>query len=130
MRPTRLSALIGLSAASLLLAGTGVAQATQAPAPAQPAGKVVSPNGVNARQYPSLDSSPQAVLKHRQELRLVCKVRAQRVNGNPYWFKIRGERQWVAARHVASAENVPFCKTTHPTKLSQQEQQESAIARG
>lgn len=130
MRPSRVSAALGAAAASLLLAVTGVAQATQSAPPAKPYGTVTASPGVNARQYLSTDSSVRAVLKHHQKVGLDCKVRAQSVEGNTVWYKLRVSERWVPARYVANTGNVPLCKDKHPAKLSQKEKKQSGQAKG
>ena len=130
MRPSRVSAALGAGAASLLLAVTGVAQATQSAPPAKPYGTVMESPGVNARQYLSTDSSVRAVLEHRQQVGLDCKVRAQSVEGNTVWYKLRGGQRWVPARYVANTGEVPLCKAKHPAKLTQKERKLSRLAKG
>ena len=141
MRLSRVSALLGVSAASLLLAGTGLAQATapeagqaaqQAPAaaPPEPYGTVVEPSGLNTRQYPSTDSSIVQTLKYEQQVGLDCKVRAQPQPGNDVWYKLRGAEEWATARFMQNTGDVPYCKDAHPARLSQQELKESREAKG
>lgn len=142
MRLSRVSALLGVSAASLLLAGTGLAQATTpdagqsapqnapAAAPPEPYGTVIEPTGLNTRQYPSTDSAIRQVLEHQQQVGLDCKVRAQSQGGNDVWYKLRDQEEWASARFMDNTGEVPYCIDAHPTRMSQQEMKESREAKG
>ncbi|MFI9724029.1 SH3 domain-containing protein [Streptomyces sp. NPDC052396] len=77
--------------------------------PQQPYGTVVSPTGVNERQFPSTDSAVVGHLPHNAEVALRCKVRAQNVDGNDIWYLLRERQVWVAARFVRNTGEVPYC---------------------
>ncbi|MCK1795363.1 hypothetical protein MTQ01_04935 [Streptomyces sp. XM4193] len=121
-RRIRITAVaLGVSAlAGGTLLGAGAAQAAPAAAkaaaaPALPYGTVVTPAGVNTRQYPSTDSSVKGTLVYGQQVGLDCKVNAQNVDGNTVWFKLRGAEQWVTARWVDNTGTVLLCKDKYPT---------------
>ncbi|WP_328535567.1 SH3 domain-containing protein [Streptomyces sp. NBC_00344] len=82
----------------------------QAAPPAQPYGTVTSPTGLNERQFPSTDSSTRGVLAYRTQVGLECKVRAQNIDGNTVWYRLRGSHNWISARYVNNTGFVKYCK--------------------
>ncbi|GAA2084855.1 hypothetical protein GCM10009801_46260 [Streptomyces albiaxialis] len=118
-----------------LLAGSGVAAAAPAAhsadtapaaAPAKPYG-VVTASSLNIRQYPSTDSSAKGVLKKGAQVGLDCKVHAQYVSGNTYWYKLRGIERWVSARWVDNIGSVPLCKDKFPTRMNHSDASRNAM---
>ncbi|MBU7596982.1 SH3 domain-containing protein [Streptomyces sp. P38-E01] len=107
--------LLGAGAAQAAPGAAKAAAVKAAAAPALPYGTVVTPAGVNTRQYPSTDSSVKGVLVYGQQVGLDCKVNAQNVGGNTVWFKLRGAEQWVTARYVDNTGTVLLCKDKYPT---------------
>lgn len=96
-------------AGTLLAAGPAVAQ------PGQPYGTVTTDSGVNVRKYPSKDSSVVGGYAHNERFGLDCKVRAQNINHNAYWYLLRDGSGWVTARYVKNTGGVKLCKDAHPT---------------
>lgn len=118
----------GAAVAAVALGGTLVA-AAPAPAapPARPFGTVVSPSGVNERQYPSTDSSVLGFLKFRSQVGLKCKVRAQNIAGNTVWYLLRDRNVWVTARFVDNTGSVKFCKDVQTSSLNDSPQAKTAM---
>lgn len=118
----------GAVTAATALAATLLAAAPAQAAPARPYGTVVSPTGVNERQYPSTDSSVRGTLPFRAQVGLKCKVRAQNIAGNDIWYLLRDRPVWVTARYVDNTGAVPFCKDVEFSRLSNTPQ--SNLAKG
>lgn len=96
--------------AAAVLGSLAVAAGPAAAKPAQPYGTVITPAGLNIREYPSTDSSVVGGLGHRAQVGLRCKVRAQYINGNTIWYQLRNREDWVTARYVDNTGYVPYCK--------------------
>lgn len=115
------------AAAAALMVGASVLGATAAQAaPPKPYGKVVA-SALNVRQYPSTDSSVLSVVYKGELLPLDCKVRAQYINGNTIWYKIRYNEEWVSARYVDNYGSVPLCKDKYPNRLNNSKMAENAM---
>jgi hypothetical protein len=82
----------------------------QAAAPAPPYGTVTAGDGVIQRQFPSTDSSVKGSLEYRQQVGLLCKVRAQNIAGNDVWYLLRSGSTWVSAKYVDNTGSVSYCK--------------------
>ena len=114
-----------------LMAASGVATAATAPAshsadktaqaaPAKPYGKVVNVSTyLNIRMYPSKDSSVMRLYKPGQLFGIDCKVHAQNINGNSYWYKLRGLERWASAYYVQNYGSVPLCKDKFPNPMNE-----------
>lgn len=109
VRGKRLAAAAGAVTAAAALGGTLLAAPAQA-APALPYGTVISPTGVNERQYPSTDSSVRGTLGYHAQVGLSCKVRAQNISGNDIWYLLRDRSVWVSAKYVNNTGTVRYCK--------------------
>ncbi|MEV6315713.1 SH3 domain-containing protein [Streptomyces sp. NPDC051776] len=133
MRSARLTAGSGAFAAAIALGGSLLAATPAhaypppAPAPARPYGTVVTPSGVNERQYPSTDSSVRGFLKHRSQVGLKCKVRAQNINGNQIWYLLRDRPNWVTAKYVDNTGFVKYCKDVQRSPLNDTMQSKTAM---
>jgi hypothetical protein len=100
----------GALATAAALGATLLAAAPAQAAPAQPYGTVTAPSGLNERQFPSTDSSTRGVLAYHAQVGLQCKVRAQNIDGNTIWYRLRGSHNWISARYVANTGYVKYCK--------------------
>ena len=118
----------GAVTAATALAATLLAAVPAQAAPARPFGTVVSPSGVNLRQYPSTDSSVRGTLPFRAQVGLKCKVRAQNIEGNTIWYLLRDRPVWVTARFVDNTGFVPFCIDVESSRMSNTAQ--SSMAKG
>jgi hypothetical protein len=110
-----------------LLAGSTAAADSAPMVPHRPYGTVTAKSGLNVRQYPSTDSSVRYVLRFGQNIGLDCKVRAQNIRGNTFWYKLRGQYSWVSARYVTNHGTVRLCKDVHPTAMNNSVQSEAAM---
>lgn len=123
---------IAVGASAVLLGGSflgaSAAQAVSPDAsPARPWGRITAVSGLNVRQYPSTDSSVRGVLRHNQRVGLDCKVRAQNINGNTWWYKLRGSREaWVTGRYLRVHGSVNLCKNQYRSSLNGTEQSQKA----
>ncbi|WP_262413584.1 SH3 domain-containing protein [Actinacidiphila acidipaludis] len=125
----------GAVAGALSLGGALFAAAPAQALPAQPAlpyGTVVSPAGLNVRQFPSTDSSVVGFLANHAQVGLTCKVRAQDIDGNTIWYLMRGtsHERWLSARYVANTGTVPFCNTVLSAAASLATQGQHPHAKG
>ncbi|MEV6793554.1 SH3 domain-containing protein [Streptomyces sp. NPDC051320] len=100
----------GALATAATIAATLLAAAPAQAAPTQPYGTVTARTGLNMRQFPSTDSSTRGVLAYHQQVGLQCKVRAQYIDGNTVWYRLRTSHNWISARYVANTGYVPYCK--------------------
>lgn len=113
-----------LMGGSLLGASTAQASSpadnadTTAAAPAKPYGIVTARSGLNVRQYPSTDSSVKYVLPYLAKRGLDCKIRAQVISGNPFWYKLRDSNYWISARYVHNVGHVKLCKDKYPSAMN------------
>ncbi|WP_229852756.1 hypothetical protein [Streptomyces albospinus] len=78
--------------------------------PSQPYGTVVSRIGINERQSPTTDSAIAGSLGHGALVGLRCKAKAQEVEGNRFWFRLRDRDAWVPARYVKGTGHVEWCQ--------------------
>ncbi|HZG06743.1 MAG TPA: SH3 domain-containing protein [Streptomyces sp.] len=81
-------------------------------------GRVLARNGLNVRAYPNTRSRVIRTLPYRSIIHIECKVRGQRVGGNPLWYKLDRHHHrhdgWVSARYVANIGPAPhFCHERH-----------------
>lgn len=106
---TALRKSLTVGAGALAVGATLLAAAPAQAAPSQPYGTVTSPTGLNERQFPSTDSSTEGVLAYHQQVGLQCKVRAQNIDGNTVWYRVRTSGNWISARYVANTGYVPYC---------------------
>ncbi|MBP2406624.1 hypothetical protein SNS2_4806 [Streptomyces netropsis] len=107
-----------LAAVALATPLLAVGPAQSAPVPVPPSGTVTAASGVNERAYPSIDSKVTGrPLKHRAPIALRCKVRAQNIGGNEYWYLLRARPTWVAAKYVGAVGNVPLCRSVNRSVL-------------
>jgi len=95
--------------------------------PHKPYGIVTAKSGLNVRQYPSTDSSVKYVLPHGAKRGLDCKVRAQVIDHNPYWYKLRNSQSWVSARYVHNVGHVKLCKDRYPSPLTDSAESQKAM---
>ncbi|GHF58977.1 hypothetical protein GCM10010218_45460 [Streptomyces mashuensis] len=96
------------------------ADGEEAPVPlVRPYGTVTAPSGINERTFPSTDSPVRAVLKYHGQAGLRCKVRAQEVGGNAFWYLLRDRPSWVTARFVDTTGEVPYCRSVNRTALDE-----------
>ncbi len=117
---------IAATACAVLMGGSllGASTAQASPAadtvayPKKPYGIVLAHSGLNVRQYPSTDSSVKYVLPYHAKRGLDCKIRAQVINGNPYWYKLRDSNYWISARYVHNVGHVKLCKDKHPSAMN------------
>jgi hypothetical protein len=109
------------------LLGASAAEAAVAAHPHRPYGVVTAQSGLNVRQYPSTDSSVKYVLPYRAERGLDCKVRAQNINGNAYWYKLRNSQYWISARYVRNVGHVELCKDRYPSSLTDSARSQRAM---
>lgn len=101
--------------------------ASEAAWPKKPYGIVTARSGLNVRQYPSTDSSVKYVLPHGAKRGLDCKIRAQVIKGNPYWYKLRNSNYWISARYVKNIGHVKLCKDVRPSALNNSEKARKAM---
>ncbi|MGP3922009.1 SH3 domain-containing protein [Streptomyces sp. 8N616] len=127
IRSRRPAAGPGAVAAAVVLGGSLLAAAPADAAPARPFGTVITPSGVNERQYPSTDSSVRGFLKYRSQVGLKCKVRAQNIGGNQIWYLLRDEQVWVSAKYVDNTGSVKLCKDVQRSPLNDTEQSKTAM---
>ncbi|OEU88135.1 hypothetical protein DB35_17185 [Streptomyces abyssalis] len=135
---------IAATASAVLLGGSllGASTAQAAPAvsqkaptasdttaawPKKPYGIVTARSGLNVRQYPSTDSSVKYVLPYGAKRGLDCKIRAQLIHGNPYWYKLRDSNYWISARYVKNIGHVKLCKDVRPSPLNNSEKAQKAM---
>ncbi|GAA2914325.1 hypothetical protein GCM10020221_07550 [Streptomyces thioluteus] len=123
-----------LTAGALVVAALGgslfaaQAQAQASPdAPGRPLGTVNAQTGVNERMHPSTDSSVRGVLRHRVQIGLRCKVRAQDVSGNNLWYQLRDRSTWVTAKYIEGAGDVPFCRSLTRSAVDQSVESRNAM---
>jgi hypothetical protein len=117
---------IAATASAVLMGGSllGASTAQASPSadtvavPAKPYGIVTARSGLNVRQYPSTDSSVKYVLPYHAKRGLDCKIRAQVINGNPYWYKLRDSNYWISARYVHNVGHVKLCKDKYPSAMN------------
>ncbi|MGH3313528.1 MAG: SH3 domain-containing protein [Streptomyces sp.] len=127
-RRARIAATVSAVLLSGSLLGASAAEAsTAAYPPHRPFGTVTAKSGLNVRQYPSTDSSVLFVLPFRAQRGLDCKVRAQNIEGNTLWYKLRNKEAWVTARFMDNTGFVPFCKDVHPTAASSSMKSQEAM---
>lgn len=122
---------IAASASAVLLGGSllgaSAAEATVTADPHRPYGVVTAKSGLNVRQYPSTDSSVKYVLPYHAKRGLDCKIRAQVIDHNPYWYKLRNSNYWVSARYVHNVGHVKLCKDRYPSTLTDTERSQNAM---
>ncbi|WP_314172531.1 SH3 domain-containing protein [Streptomyces winkii] len=95
--------------------------------PKKPYGIVTARSGLNVRQYPSTDSSVKYVLPFGAKRGLDCKVRAQIIDGNPFWYKLRDSNYWISARYVHNVGHVKLCKDVHRSALTNSAKAQKAM---
>ncbi|HEV7627327.1 MAG TPA: SH3 domain-containing protein [Streptomyces sp.] len=122
---------IAATASAILLGGSllgaSAAEATVTADPHKPFGVVTAKSGLNVRQYPSTDSSVKYVLPFQAKRGLDCKVRAQIIDHNPYWYKLRNSQYWVSARYVHNVGYVKLCKDVYPSTLTSTAKSQKAM---
>ncbi|WP_371670207.1 SH3 domain-containing protein [Streptomyces sp. NBC_00289] len=78
-------------------------------------GTVVSGTALNVRAEPTSHSTAVDRLAPGSQDRVQCKVRGQRVNGNPYWYWLVGSEGWASAAFVdTDGRRVPTCSDPCP----------------
>lgn len=78
-------------------------------------GTIVSGVDLNVRAAPTTQSPVVTQLSPWSEDRVDCKVRGQRVNGNPYWYWLEGAQGWASAAFVDTGRHsVPNCSDPCP----------------
>lgn len=95
--------------------------------PHKPYGIVTAKSGLNVRQYPSTDSSVKYVLPFKAKRGLDCKIRAQVIDHNPFWYKLRDSNYWVSARYVHNVGHVKLCKDKYPSALTNSAKAQKAM---
>ncbi|NLU71752.1 SH3 domain-containing protein [Streptomyces sp. HNM0575] len=113
--------LLGASTAEASMSAGTVA------VPKKPYGIVTAHSGLNVRQYPSTDSSVKYVLPYGAKRGLDCKIRAQVIAGNPFWYKLRDSNYWISARYVHNVGHVKLCKDVHTSALNGTAKAEKAM---
>ncbi|SHL05139.1 hypothetical protein SAMN05216268_102366 [Streptomyces yunnanensis] len=78
--------------------------------PSAPYGTVLSRIGVNERRSPSTDSAITGSLGYGALVGLRCMAKAQEVEGNRFWFRLRGRHAWVPARYVKITGHAEWCE--------------------
>ncbi|MDF3293157.1 SH3 domain-containing protein [Streptomyces silvisoli] len=82
-------------------------------------GRVVARHSVVIRSGPSTRYQAVGHLDSGRVVRIVCKVRGQRVRGNAIWYKLdTRQREWVSASYVKNVGRLPrWCRnvTTLPS---------------
>lgn len=126
---------IAATASAILLGGSLLgASAAQASSsaetaawPHKPYGIVTAKSGLNVRQYPSTDSSVKYVLPFHAKRGLDCKVRAQVIDHDPFWYKLRNSNYWVSARYMKAVGHVKLCKDVRPSALNNSPKAQDAM---
>ena len=78
-------------------------------------GTVISHTKLNVRLAPTTHSPAVTWLSPGSQDRVECKVRGQSVNGNPYWYWLKGAQGWAAAAFVdVGRAHVPTCSDPCP----------------
>jgi Bacterial SH3 domain len=72
-------------------------------------GRVVSDAPLNIRRHPTTKADVIGTLQPGAIIKIACKVAAERVDGNPIWYKLAGRPGWVSARYVRNLGYVPYC---------------------
>ncbi|MBB5934506.1 hypothetical protein [Streptomyces zagrosensis] len=95
------------------------ASPAKAAAPAKPYGTVntISGKELVVRMYPSIDSSPVGVLSNKAQFGIDCKVRAQNIESDVVWYKLRGKEQWVTGKWSDATGTVKNCDQVFPKKF-------------
>ncbi|MBZ4323297.1 SH3 domain-containing protein [Streptomyces sp. SCA2-4] len=97
-------------------------------AAARPYGTVSARTGVNERTLPSTDASVRGILRHRIQVGLRCKVRAQDIGGNNVWYQLRDRQTWVAAKYIDNkAANVPYCRMLNRSTMDDSAESREAM---
>ncbi len=82
-------------------------------------GRVVARRSVVIRSGPSTRFKAVGHLNSGRVVRILCKVRGQRVRGNAIWYKLdTRQREWVSASYVKNVGRIPrWCRniTTLPS---------------
>ena len=75
-------------------------------------GRVVARNSVVIRSGPSTRFQKVGQLNNGRVVRIVCKVRGQRIRGNAIWYKLdTRQREWVSASYVKNVGRIPrWCR--------------------
>ncbi|WP_223771262.1 SH3 domain-containing protein [Streptomyces huiliensis] len=130
----RLATRAGKLAAGVLAAtaaGTALFAAPAEATPdaaARPYGTVSARTGVNERTLPSTDASVRGILRHRIQVGLRCKVRAQDIGGNNVWYQLRDRQTWVAAKYIDNkAANVPYCRMLNRSTMDDSAESREAM---
>ncbi|MFI9723049.1 SH3 domain-containing protein [Streptomyces sp. NPDC052396] len=114
-----LIAAAALGGSVLAAVPAGAAAGSPVPAPVKPYGTITALTGVNERAHPSIDSTSRGVSRHRTQLALRCKVRAQDINGNNIWYQLRDRETWVTARYVEANGEIPRCRSLNRSAMDQ-----------
>jgi hypothetical protein len=78
-------------------------------------GTVVSRTPLHVHAEPTVHARVVGELAPGGHDRIVCKVRGQHVNGNPYWYWLKGAQGWASAAFVDSGRHhVPACADPCP----------------
>ncbi|UGY92437.1 SH3 domain-containing protein [Streptomyces gobiensis] len=108
----------GALAVGLMGAAPSLAAEQPAPAPApgpsaaaaHVKGRVIARTGINIRARANTQSRVLGAFRHGAIIKLSCKVRGERVNGNNIWYRLAGRSGFVSARYVVNLAPVKFCR--------------------
>ncbi|WP_330176609.1 SH3 domain-containing protein [Streptomyces sp. NBC_01498] len=83
------------------------AEAAQSPAAVVFKGRVIAQPSLNVRKDPNTSRPPVGSIPFGTVIELECKTNGEVVEGNRRWYKLPGERHWVAARWVENIGAAP-----------------------
>ncbi|WP_249375032.1 SH3 domain-containing protein [Streptomyces sp. I05A-00742] len=129
----RLATRAGRLAVGVLAAAAAGFSLLTAPAQAapdaavRPYGTVSARTGVNERTQPSTDATVRGILRHRIQIGLRCKVRAQDIAGNNVWYMLRDRQTWVAAKYIENAGDIPYCRMLNRSAVDDSAESRNAM---
>ncbi|MEK2472071.1 hypothetical protein [Streptomyces noursei] len=105
-----LAASVGMASSASADAGPKAPNFRMHTTPSAPYGTVLSRIGVNERRSPSTDSAITGGLGYGALVGLRCMAKAQEVEGNRFWFRLRDRHAWVPARYVKITGHAEWCQ--------------------
>ncbi|AJC57858.1 hypothetical protein GZL_05282 [Streptomyces sp. 769] len=105
-----LAASVGMASSASADAGPKAPNLRMHTAPSTPYGTVLSRIGVNERRSPNTDSAITGGLGYGALVGLRCMTKAQEVEGNRFWFRLRDRHAWVPARYVKITGHAEWCR--------------------
>ncbi|UJB42436.1 hypothetical protein [Streptomyces sp. A1-5] len=105
-----LAASVGMASSASADAGPKAPNFRMHTTPSAPYGTVLSRIGVNERRFPSTDSAITGGLGYGALVGLRCMAKAQEVEGNRFWFRLRDRHAWVPARYVKITGHAEWCQ--------------------